>query len=194
MAFCKNIKANATHIEGSSPNHAHAYGFINEGMYSLIVGNNIVGEWAGMAIGLENKGEFTVVTSNKILSTHSMVGKTIRNTGRKANISNNIITSTTKNVRLIEHHASDSIISNNIMEVIPPRSQCESGCGIYAAYDHMKNNIVTDNIITNPINCGIFVEAKIGAVRNNVVLSENSVFIQSTPEDKNLFALLNKYK
>ena len=188
-----NIKANAMHVEGIEENQGHATGFINEGMYSLIIGNNIVGEWASRAIGLENRGEFSVINANKILSTHAVVGKTILNTGSKANLSNNIVTTTTKNARLIELKANETIICNNFMEIIPPRSQCNSGCGVYAPDNLIKDNIIFGNIIKNPVTCGILSESNIGLIKDNIVISDEDVVKQSTTENKLLFSKLSVY-
>ena len=100
-----NIKANGTHNIGKQKEQAHAYGFINEGLYTLITSNNIVGEWAGLCVGLENRGEYTVVSSNKILSTHTICGRSIRNYGNNSSIEGNILTSTSRNARLLEQEA-----------------------------------------------------------------------------------------
>ena len=76
-----NIKANGTHNIGKQKEQAHVFGFINEGLYSIITSNNIVGEWAGKCVGLETNGEYTKVASNKILSTHTICGRSIISNG-----------------------------------------------------------------------------------------------------------------
>lgn len=84
-----NIKANASHNVGREKEQAYAFGFINEGLYSIISANNIVGEWAGMSVGLENCGEYAIVAGNKILATHTICGRTIRNYGSNTSIEDN---------------------------------------------------------------------------------------------------------
>ena len=76
-----NVKANGTHNVGKHTEEAHAFGFINEGLYSIISANNIVGEWAGMSVGLENRGEYARISSNKILATHTICGRSVRSYG-----------------------------------------------------------------------------------------------------------------
>ena len=65
-----NVKANGTHNIGKQKEQAHAFGFIDEGLHSIVKSNNLVGEWAGMCVGLENKGKYALISSNKILATH----------------------------------------------------------------------------------------------------------------------------
>lgn len=108
----------------------YAFGFINEGLYSIISANNIVGEWAGMSVGLENCGEYAIVAGNKILATHTICGRTIRNYGSNTSIEDNVLTSTSRNARIIEQNSHNCIIGRNIMEVLMVQSECRSGCGI----------------------------------------------------------------
>ena len=164
-----NIKANGTHNIGKQKEQAHAYGFINEGLYTLITSNNIVGEWAGMCVGLENRGEYTVVSSNKILSTHTICGRSIRNYGNNSSIEGNILTSTSRNARLLEQEAESCIITGNIMEVLMAREECQSGCGIYAAGENAKDNIISGNIIRNVSDCGIYTGQSMRLIKDNQI-------------------------
>ena len=187
-----NIKANADYSEGFELNHAHSVGFVNEGLYSIISSNNIVSEWAGCAIGLENKGEYTIVNANKILSTHTIYGISIKNTGDRSSITSNIITSTSRNARLLELSANNCIISHNIMEVLMPEQECRSGCGIYAIGTNMSGNIITENIIYNVLNCGVFADCNVGIFNNNRVVSFGCTKCKSDSNDYYLLERLNE--
>ena len=166
-----NIKANAMYNQGLAKEKAHTFGFINEGLYSIITSNNIVSEWAGASVGLENTGEYVVISSNKILSTHTIFGRTLINDGANCCIESNVITSTSRNARLIMHNAENCVISGNIMEVLMPESECRSGCGIYAAGENCKNNIIVGNIIKNVLDCAIFADKQKDIIANNIVSS-----------------------
>ena len=166
-----NIKANGTHNIGKEKEQAHAFGFINEGLYTIITSNNLVGEWAGMCVGLENHGEYTKVSSNKILSTHTICGRSIRNYGNNSSIEGNILTSTSRNARILEQKAGSCIISGNVMEVLMAKEECQSGCGIYAGGVEAKGNIITGNLIRNVRDCGIYGGVEIGIVKDNIVES-----------------------
>ena len=76
-----NIKANGCYNRGLEKEQAHAYGFINEGPYSLISSNNIVGEWGGKCVGLDSGGDYSIVSGNKILSTHTICGRSVVSSG-----------------------------------------------------------------------------------------------------------------
>lgn len=187
-----NIKANADYPEGFELNHACAIGFVNEGPYSIISNNNIVAEWAGCAIGLENKGEYGIINANKILSTHTICGKSIKNSGDKANITDNMIISTSRNAKLIEHKANNSIISHNFMEVLMPEQECKSGCGIYAIGGNLSGNIITENVIHNVLNCGIFADRNVGILSNNQVISFGCTKSKASSDDIYLLEKLNE--
>ena len=164
-----NIKANGTHNIGKQKEQAHAFGFINEGLYTIITSSNIVGEWAGMCVGLENRGEYTRVSSNKILATHTICGRSIRNYGNNSSIEGNILTSTSRNARLLEQNAGSCIISGNLMEVLMAPETCQSGCGIYAAGEEAKGNLIVDNLIRNVLDCGIYANQLSGLIKDNRV-------------------------
>lgn len=166
-----NIKANGSHNKGAEKEQAHAYGFINEGLYSIITGNNIVGEWGGRCIGLETNGEYTIIQGNKILATHTICGRSIISKGNNSSIEGNVLTSTSRNARLIEHNAENCIISRNIMEVLMSREVCQSGCGIYAVGRNSRGNIISENMIRNVSDCGIYADATVGTVVNNTIAS-----------------------
>lgn len=166
-----NIKANATHNVGLEKEQAHAFGFINEGLYSILTSNNIVGEWAGMSVGLENKGEYAVIEGNKILATHTICGRSVRSFAHSSQIQGNVLTSTSRNARLIEHNASSCIISKNLMEILMVPSECRSGCGIYAVGENCHDNIISENIIRCVTDCGIFADKTAGIIANNRIVA-----------------------
>lgn len=166
-----NIKANCTHNIGKHREEAYAFGFVNEGLYSIIASNNIVGEWAGMSVGLENKGAFAKVSSNKILATHTVCGRSVRNYGDKCIFDGNILTSTSRNARLFEQNGAECIVTENLMEILMDPRECRSGCGIYAIGEKVTKNIVTNNIMKNVIDCGIFANREAGRIENNFVLT-----------------------
>ncbi len=166
-----NIKANASHNVGREKEQAYAFGFINEGLYSIISSNNIVGEWAGMSVGLENRGEYTIISSNKVLATHTICGRSVRNYASNTSIEGNVLTSTSRNARLIELNAGNCLIGRNIMEVLMVKSECRSGCGIYAIGENCKENIISENIIRNVSDCALFVSKTVGLVQNNQITS-----------------------
>lgn len=187
-----NIKANCTHNKGFEIEHAHAFGFINDGLYSLIECNNIVGEWAGMSVGLENSGEYALIEGNKILATHTMRGRSIRNYASKCAIRGNVITSTSRNARLIELAASDCVISGNVMEVLMAQSECRSGCGIYAAGENCARNIISENMIRYVADCGIFADKPAGEIINNSIVSYGETIAQAGTDNKYLLDKLDE--
>ena len=166
-----NIKANGSHPAGLELEQASAYGIINEGLYTIISNNNIIAEWAGCAVGLSNNCLGCVITSNKILATHTINGKGILTYGSESIIENNIILSTSRNAKLIELKASDSIISHNILKALLPVDEVVSGCGIYCPMDNIRNNIISENIITNIATCGIFISnSNIKLLKDNQII------------------------
>lgn len=187
-----NIKANAAHNMGMEKEQAYAFGFINEGLYSIITSNNIIGEWAGMSVGLENRGDFTIVSGNKILATHTICGRSIRNYASNTSIEGNILTSTSRNARLIEHTGHNCIIGRNIMEVLMVQSECRSGCGIYAIGEQCTENIISENIIRNVADCAIFVGREVGILLNNYITSFKETVHQAGMENLYLASKLDE--
>lgn len=187
-----NIKANGTHNIGKQKEQAHVFGFINEGLYSIITSNNIVGEWAGKCVGLETNGEYTKVASNKILSTHTICGRSIISNGNNTSIEGNIITSTSRNARLIQHNAESCIITGNLMEVLMAKEECRSGCGIYAVGDRTRGNLIKENIVRNVRNCGIFISSDAGLVKDNVVWSYEDTIKEAESENRRLAEKLDE--
>ncbi len=188
-----NIKANASHNVGREKEQAHAFGFINEGLYSIITSNNIVGEWAGMSVGLENRADYAIISSNKILATHTICGRSIRNYGNKSSIEGNVLTSTSRNARLIEHSANNCLIGRNIMEILMVQSECRSGCGIYAVGENCTDNIISENIIRKVVDCAIFADEKVGLVQNNHVVSYRETIDRAGTENGYLANKLNEW-
>lgn len=166
-----NIKANGYHNKGLEKEQANACGFINEGPYSLISSNNIVGECGGRCIGLETSGEYVLVSGNKILSTHTICGRNIITRGNCSEIIGNVLTSTSRNARLIELNAQNCIISQNVMDILMMKEECRSGCGIYAAGEGCNNCFITENIIRNVMDVGVYVNRDACVVHNNMVNS-----------------------
>lgn len=187
-----NIKANGTHNKGFEIEQASAFGFFNEGLYSVITSNNIIAEWAGKCVGLENKGDYAVIENNKILATHTICGRSVRNFANKCNISGNVLTSTSRNARLIEQHAGGCVISRNIMEVLMVPSECQSGCGIYAVGENCANNIITENIIRCVLDCGIFAARTAGTVQNNNIVSYAETVAQTSDDNKYMLDRLDE--
>ena len=174
-----NIKANSSHTTGTEKEKGSSFGFINRGDYSIITSNNILGEWAGIAIGIENDAEYAKISSNKILATHTICGRCIRNYKNKNTFNDNILTSTSRNARLIETHGSDCIITNNYLEVLMPHENCTTGCGIYIE-GSSRNHIVKNNIINNIKNCGIFAPS-VSLITDNICVSASPRF---SPNEK----------
>ena len=170
---------------------AHTFGFVNDGLHTIITSNNIVGEWGGKCIGLENNGEFAIIGNNKILATHTICGRSIKSQANNSIIQGNVLTSTSRNARLLDHSADNCIICNNYMEVLMVQSECRSGCGIYADCSS-KNNIISDNIIRNVADCGIFADKTVGSISNNRVISYSETVIQSDSDNLQLKAKLDE--
>lgn len=164
-----NIKANGSHNTGNLKEQAYAYGFVNEGLYNLIESNNIIGEWGGQCVGLENKGDFAKVSGNKILATHTIKGRSVRNYANDSIFDGNILTSTSRNPRLFEQEGSNCIITNNMLEGLQLPQTYRSSVGIYAAAESAAENLISQNIIKNVCDCGIFAHKNIGFVQNNII-------------------------
>lgn len=173
-----NIKANGTHNRGLLKERAHAYGFVNDGLHTIITSNNIIGEWGGKCIGLDNNGEYAVIDCNKILSTHTICGRSVCSRANNSVIRGNVFTSTSRNARIIDHSADNCIICGNFMEILMVPLECRSGCGIYAA-ETCRNNIISENIIRNVLDCGIFADKTVGVVHNNMVVSYPETIAQA---------------
>ena len=171
-----NIKANSSYTAGKEIEKGASFGFINHGDYSIITSNNIISEWAGIAIGIENNAEYAKISSNKILATHTICGRCIRNYKSKNTINGNILTSTSRNARLIDIQGSNCIITDNYLEVLMPYEICISGCGIYVRANS-KNHIIKNNILSNIKNCGIFALNKTGIIADNLYNSESPLFL-----------------
>ena len=167
-----NIKANGTHNVAKKKEQTHAYGFVNDGLYTLLSDNNLVGEWAGRAVGLENTGSYAKITGNKILSTHTVCGRSVRCFANSCLIENNIITTTSRNSRLVELGASYISVCGNLIEALNDPPYVQSGCGIYAISG--EHCIVKDNIIKKVATCGILTHPKLGIVKENCVVPWNT--------------------
>ena len=187
-----NIKANATHNEGLLKEQGLAIGFINNGMYSLISSNNLVGEWAGKSIGLDSSGRYADITGNKILATHTICGRSLRLYGEGSIVNGNIITSTSRNARLIELASNGCVICNNVMEVLLGSDACQSGVGIYAVGENISDNSITGNIIHNVRNVGILADFGRNRLDGNQILSSNETRKIVDLADKKLIALLDE--
>ena len=192
-----NIKANGSHNTGNLKEQAYAYGFVNEGLYNLIEANNIIGEWGGQCIGLENKGDFAKVSGNKILATHTIKGRSVRNYGNDSIFDGNILTSTSRNPRLFEQEGCNCIITNNVMEGLQLPQTYQSSVGIYAVAESATENLISQNVIKNVCDCGIFVHKNIGSVQNNIITTyaESYSFVkQGLKTDEQLSAKLDENK
>ena len=165
-----NIKANCMHSAGKEKEQAHAVGVINEGLHTIFAANNIVGEWAGKSIAMHNCGKYAEIYGNKILATHVIHGIGVLNTANECIVENNVIVSTSRNARLIVQQASNCIIGRNILEVFQDKNECCSGCGIYAVEQGISGNIVTENMIKNVSDVGIFSASEAGAFERNRII------------------------
>lgn len=190
-----NIKANGSHSIGREKEQAHAFGFINEGLYSIITSNNIIGEWGGVSVALENRESYAIMSSNKMLATHTICGRSLRNYGNNSTIENNVLISTSRNARMLEHTGNNCIISRNIMEILMVDSECRSGCGIYAAGENCTENIISENIIRNVVDCAIFADESVGIVVNNQITcyagtinraGNNDVYVKDKIDERNI--------
>ena len=75
------------------------------------------------------------------------------------------------------------------------RSECRSGCGIYAVGHDSINNIISENIIKNIVDCGIFANETVGEISRNRVVSyeetvtqagEKNTYITDKLDEKNI--------
>ena len=57
------------------------------------------------------------------------------------------------------------------MEVLMAREECRSGCGIYAVGRNSRGNIISENMIRNVSDCGIYADVTVGTVVNNTIAS-----------------------
>ena len=190
-----NIKANGSHNTGKQKEQAFAYGFVNNGVYSIISSNNIVGEWGGMCVGLENRGNYLKADGNKILSTHTIKGRSVRNYADNCVYNGNIITSTSRNPRLFEHNGCNCIISNNFMSGLLDLPDALSGCGIYAAGEDISNNIISGNIIQSVCDCGIFASPDAGIIKDNYMAglsADNGYLVLSDTKNKSMAERLSE--
>lgn len=73
-----------------------------------------------------------------------------------------------------------------------PEQECRSGCGIYAIGGNMSNNNITENIIYNVLNCGLFVDRNVGIFSNNQVVSFLSTQNKASSDDIYLLERLSE--
>ena len=73
-----------------------------------------------------------------------------------------------------------------------PKEECQSGCGIYAAGENAKENIITGNIIRNVSDCGIFSGPNAGLIKDNEVLSYPDTLKQAGIENQRLAEKLDE--
>lgn len=93
----------------------------------------------------------------------------VRNYANDSVFDGNILTSTSRNPRLFEQEGSNCIITNNMMQGLQLPSTYQSSVGIYAAVESATENLISQNIIKNVCDCGIFAHKNIGLVQNNIV-------------------------
>ena len=72
------------------------------------------------------------------------------------------------------------------------KKECISGCGIYALGSNNGGNIITENIIRNVLNCGIFVGNLVGHIKDNRVESYESTVAFSDMQNMRLLKLLDE--
>lgn len=187
-----NIKANGSHPAGLELEQASAYGFNNEGLFTIINANNIVAQWAGRAIGIKTNADEALITSNKILATHSMLGKCICNSGNRVVINSNILATTSKNAKMVEHNGNTSIINGNVMEVLLNTEECITGCGIYSDYPDIGCNTFTSNIMFNMKTCGLFVKPNSAIIANNQLASSDFATLEVLSYNQEIKDLLDE--
>ncbi len=191
-----NIKASAKHPKAVLREKAYAVGFHNDGEYSIISNNNIIGERGGYCIGLlnENTAKFANINGNKIHATHSVVGCGIKNKANDIIINSNILTCTCRNAKMLEHEAGASIISNNYIRVLLGRAKEMTGCGIYAVGRRVQGNTIEGNVIRQALNCGIYTEPNCGVIsKSNIVFDyENNCKITTTKEHPEFIRMFNE--
>ena len=81
------------------------------------------------------------------------------------------------------------------MEILMVRSECRSGCGIYAIGENCTKNIISENIIRNVADCAIFADESVGVVSNNQIMcyaetinraGSNDDYIKDKIDEKNI--------
>lgn len=185
-----NIKANGMHSIAKKKEQAHATGFINEGTYTLLSDNNLIGEWGGHCIGLETKADFAKIVGNKILSTHTVWGSSLSCRGHNTLIQSNIITSTARNARILDLYSSYLLVTDNLIESLTVPPYTVSGCGIYAMSG--AQCIIKDNIIKNATNCGIFTYAGVGTVKDNRIIPWKDALKEADEKTASLFTIMDE--
>ena len=78
------------------------------------------------------------------------------------------------------------------MEVLMAQSECRSGCGIYAVGAHCQGNVISENIIRQVADCGIFIRPEAGVLLNNQVFSYPETVALAGPERKDLYLKLEE--
>ncbi len=162
-----NIKANGFHMEGSSLDHPHVVGVLNEGDYLLFGTNNCLAEWGGKAVGLENRGSFCSYCGNKLIATHTVYGISVYNAGEENNFVGNIITSTSRNPRLIVNTGNGVGFQSNVLRAFYFVPDCGSGCGML--FENCNDCAAINNRIYGVKNCGIM------QMESDVTLSQNVI-------------------
>lgn len=185
-----NIKGNGMHNVARKKEQAHAFGFINEGMYTLLSDNNLIGEWGGHCIGLETKGDFAKVVGNKILSTHTVWGSSLTCRGHNTLIQSNIITTTARNARILDLYGSYLSVTDNLIEALNLPPYTTSGCGIYAMSG--AQCIIKDNIIKNATSCGIFARSSLGTVKDNRIIPWQSALKEADEKNASLLTIMDE--
>ncbi len=185
-----NIKANAMHNIAKKKEQAHAFGFINEGMYTLLSDNNLIGEWAGRCVGLENNADFAKIVGNKILSTHTVWGSSLICRGDNALIQSNIITTTARNARILDLYGSYLSVTDNLIAALIEPPYTISGCGIYAMSG--TQCIIKDNIIKNATSCGIFARSGVHTVKDNCIIPWGNALKEADENNASLFSIFDE--
>ena len=187
-----NIKANGTQMSGKVKEHAHAFGIINDGNYTIIAANNVVAEWAGKSVAVLSLGEYAKISGNKLLATHTLVGRCAVVNGKGATVIGNTLTSTGRNVRFIELTAPNVIISENYMECLLPLNAMQRGCGVYAADKAATGSIISNNVIKTVKTCGLFLNPQIGMVSGNLFALNGNAVEHASSADARMLAELDE--
>ena len=177
-----NIKANGSHNQGKELEQCSATAVFNEGLYMLLTGNNIVGEWGGTCVGLDNRGAYAKIEGNKILATHTIKGRSVKSHADKCIISNNILTSTSRNPRILEIGGRNNIITGNLMDALLGPLDCKSGCGIYG--ENLKDSIISNNSISGARDCGIFLKNSLVQLSTNIISGFSDVALIKETADE----------
>ena len=194
--FCRfsadNVKANGSHNKGALLEEAHAFGMIDEGMYSLIGNSNIVGEWGGRCVGLTLKGEFSNVTGNKILSTHTIRGTTVRIEGSKILVNHNVLTSTSRNARIVSASGESVTVSGNMLEILMPIWSAVSGVGAYL--EDGTDFVFADNQLRVLKTCGVYLKNCDAVLRDNRFRQDGreQTFVEVAEDREDLERLLDE--